>query len=370
MVHRGGPYDYWAVEYGYTSKGGASDLNKIAERVAENGLAYGTDEDMWSSDPLINRWDLGNDPLEYAKQRIALSKQVQEKLLDRAVKKGESYAKLRTAFRTVLSERLRSGILATRFVGGHYMHRDHRGDPNERAPIVPVEVAKQREALALIRDHIFADKAWDFSPDFLNKLAASRWSHWGAYPDRQVEFRIHDRILTAQTWVLTYLLAPNTLELIYDAEMRVPKEQDVMTLPELFETITDSICGEVFAGPSDVTNYTARNPLISSVRRNLQREYFNHLIEISMDAGGGWFGPMYPRAAKTLAWYELKRIHEELDALLSDSTDGLDRYTLSHLEESRERIKRALEASFSLNGSSGGGGFFIFRKEKEKGNDE
>ena len=65
-----GPYDHWAIEYGYTAKD--ADLKKILSRVAEKGLDYATDEDTWSNDPLVARWDMGADPLNYAKQRIAL----------------------------------------------------------------------------------------------------------------------------------------------------------------------------------------------------------------------------------------------------------------------------------------------------------
>ena len=59
-----GPYDVWAIEYGY--KPFASDETKelaaIAARSGEPGLDYATDEDTRSSDsdPLSNRFDLGN----------------------------------------------------------------------------------------------------------------------------------------------------------------------------------------------------------------------------------------------------------------------------------------------------------------------
>jgi hypothetical protein len=61
-----GPYDYWAIEYGYKplsggTEGEATELNKIACRGPSTpGLDYGTDEDtILTSDPHINRFDLG-----------------------------------------------------------------------------------------------------------------------------------------------------------------------------------------------------------------------------------------------------------------------------------------------------------------------
>src|SRR5205085_10357215 len=68
-----GPYDMWAIEYGYKpfsggSEGEVAELKKIAARGAEQGLAYATDEDTRGidPDPLTNRFDLGSDPLEFA----------------------------------------------------------------------------------------------------------------------------------------------------------------------------------------------------------------------------------------------------------------------------------------------------------------
>src|SRR5581483_9359739 len=65
-----GPYDYWAIEYAYKpiSGGEEAELKKIAARGSSNpDLAYGTDEDtILTSDPHINRWDLGDDVLGFA----------------------------------------------------------------------------------------------------------------------------------------------------------------------------------------------------------------------------------------------------------------------------------------------------------------
>ena len=47
-----GPYDYWAIEYGYKPIDGdeQKELNKIAARSPEPDLAYGTDDDMSNDD--------------------------------------------------------------------------------------------------------------------------------------------------------------------------------------------------------------------------------------------------------------------------------------------------------------------------------
>ena len=73
-----GPYDYWAIEYGYKplsggTHGEATELKKIAARSGEPALDYATDEDTRGidPDPDSNRFDMGADPIEYAKIRRA-----------------------------------------------------------------------------------------------------------------------------------------------------------------------------------------------------------------------------------------------------------------------------------------------------------
>ncbi len=64
-----GPYDLWAIEYGYTFDEKA--LDKILARVSEPELAYATDEDTSGPDPLARRYDFSKDPLDYAKNADA-----------------------------------------------------------------------------------------------------------------------------------------------------------------------------------------------------------------------------------------------------------------------------------------------------------
>jgi len=69
-----GPYDYWAIEYGYKSISGdeKTELAKIASRSNEPGLSYATDEDTRSfdPDPFSNKSDLGKDPLTFVRRQL------------------------------------------------------------------------------------------------------------------------------------------------------------------------------------------------------------------------------------------------------------------------------------------------------------
>ncbi|HEX29427.1 TPA: DUF5117 domain-containing protein, partial [Candidatus Poribacteria bacterium] len=109
-----GPYDYWAIEYAYkpidaeTPEDELRELERIASKVSDPKLAYGTDEDAfpppWGIDPTCNRWDLGEDMLEYHKKQIALAKELWEKIEDHFDRPGIRYQKIRRAFGYGLSQ--------------------------------------------------------------------------------------------------------------------------------------------------------------------------------------------------------------------------------------------------------------------------
>jgi hypothetical protein len=91
-----GPYDYWAIEYAYKpfsggTQGEAAELAKIASRDAEPALQFATDEDagLFDPDPLVNRFDLGKDPIEFARRRVELMNPILPGLVDHVVDPGE-----------------------------------------------------------------------------------------------------------------------------------------------------------------------------------------------------------------------------------------------------------------------------------------
>ncbi len=350
-----GPYDDWAIAYGYSQFSSGGDvksegdmLKTILSRVAEDGLAYGTDEDTseFGPDPYTYRYDNGDDPIAYAKHRMALSRRLLKDLPDRAVKDGESYARMRRAFNIVTNEYGFSARIAARLVGGQVVHRHHKGDPNAKPPIEIVPVAKQREALSFLTDTVFSDEYYDFSPDLLNKLAAGRFIHWDSdQMNFDVSYDVHDRILGMQSRVLTILINPMVINRIYDGELKVPADEDAMTVPELFNTVTKAIWTELDGAPSG--RYTNRKPRISSTRRNLQRAYLSRLINIHLAGPSRGLNA----DAYSIVRMTLKDIHDDIEVALDLSRDKLDVYTLAHLDEAKQRIEKVLDAEF-VNKSS------------------
>lgn len=342
-----GPYDYWAIEYGYKPLNGGTfgevgDLKKIASRSGEPGLTYATDEDTTPSDPDpdSNRFDLGADSLEYARTRAQLVAELIPGLVDRMVKDGDDYTQARRAFSILLSQQANAMSFLARNIGGLRTSRSHKGDKDAKAPVTVVEVGLQRDALTLLEQQMFNDKPFQFPPELYNMLASTNWRHWGQDAPRRKDLAVHDVILQYQERVLGQLLSGNTLTRLHDAELRVPAGQDAMTTAEVIERLTKAVFAEVDAIKEG--EFNNRKPAISSLRRNLQRSYLRTASNIAMGRASG-----VPDDAQTVAFAELSALHGRIEALLK-SPAKLDSYTRAHLQESASRIQKVLDARLQL----------------------
>ena len=121
-----GPYDYWAIQYGYTPSGSANALKAIADRAGEPDHVFETDEDAsgaWAVDPRIAMFVLSSDPIGWHAQRFQIADHLLATLDKRYPRDDRSYNDERLAFSTILGEYLRSALLTTRWVGGVYTSR-------------------------------------------------------------------------------------------------------------------------------------------------------------------------------------------------------------------------------------------------------
>lgn len=344
-----GPYDYWAIEYGYrpVEKPHSSEaemLKAITGRVAENGLQYATDEDTYffSPDPHTNRYDFGSDPTEYARHQMELIEQLRDGLSDWAVEDGESYNRLRRTLDTLLLTHGRMASFVARYVGGVHVNRDHKGDPNGRDPFEPVSAERQRESLKFVCEKVFDDSAWQFSPDLLNKLAAGRFGHWDSDEfDFEVEYPVHDVVARIQYASLFQMMNPWTIARLYDAEKQCAGEP--FTLAEMMETVSGNIWSEL-DNEAAKGKYDLESPFISSYRRTLQRQHLRLLINIALTEPDG----MLPADAHALTTAALEDLKEQIGKSLDSGGKNLDAYSSAHLRDSRAKIQQALAAVYNI----------------------
>ena len=328
-----GPYDMWAIEYGYTLNN--KKLPKILARVAEPELIFATDEDTYGPDPLARRYDFGTEPLVYAEDQMTFAKKHRKLIVDKIVKDGDSWKEARKGYLMTLSQQIRSVSMMANWLGGSYVNRDRKGDPNGRTPIQVVEAERQRAALKFVIDNTFNDDSYGLTPELVNHLSIDHMSRsFFAEP----AWPIHDRIMGIQSTSLSQLLGPTTLRRIYDNELRVPADEDAITLKEVLDTVTDAVWEELAEAPKG--KFTEREPAISSLRRNLQSEYLERLF----DLGSARYGSAAMKPISNLAALKLGEIKEKLEK--ASKIDKYDAYTRAHLVDSLTRVEKWLESQY------------------------
>ena len=328
-----GPYDMWAIEYGYTFE----DPAKVAARCGEPGHVYLTDEDTGGPDPLARRYDFSKDPLDYAKSEMELVKMLRSAILEKYVKNGDSWERARKGYMKTLGKQRRTVDMMAPWVGGTYVSRAKKGDPNTGDPLVPVEVEKQRAALKFIIETAFRDEAYGLTPELVNKMTVEKWMDNPRGFMTESTWPINDQIAGTQSMALTMLLNPTTLSRVYDNEKRVPVDQDAFTLPELMKSLSTEIYQEI--SPSSLGSSDARKPMITAFRRNLQADYTDRLIAVATGKAG------LPRVARQLSAQELRDLKVKLDATVAKAgTGNCDPYSRAHLADLKDRTDAALDA--------------------------
>jgi hypothetical protein len=334
-----GPYDVWAIEYGYGQD--EAKLKDILSRVAEPELQYATDEDTFGPDPLARRYDFSKDPLDYARNQMRIAKRNRERIISDLVKDGDSWAKTRRYYELTLGMQMRAVSMMANWLGGDFIHRDKKGDKNGRAPIEPVSAKQQRDALTFVVETTFQDQAYGLTPELLTHMAEEKWWDDVSSIFADATWPVHDQIMGLQAYTLTMLMKPDTLQRIYDNELITTAQTDVVTLPELLETIKQAVWTELDQPAG--AKHDARNPMISSLRRNLQREHLERLIDLTRSdiLGSAVYKPIC-----TLVVEQLRQLKAKIDPVLDTYKDSFDPYTLAHLKDASVQIQKALDAHY------------------------
>ena len=346
-----GTYDVWAIRYGYTPSGASTPdadyafARKIADESLEPGHEYSTDEDTYPSDapdPRSNIYDLGDDPLQFMKDRTAFLAKLwrSPSFEERIVGKSGDLTALRRALDAMAVQYAIASGMAVKYAGGSYMSRVERGQPGDKAPVAPVPAAKQREAMDLLSTRVWAADAMSAPPALLERLAPNRWSHWGMGPGgtfagRQ-DYAWNDRVLGIQVQCMNGVTSPALMARLREQETRV---KDGYRLSEHFDKLTKAIWGEVGA-----SNPALIKPLDGPhTRRELQRAFVDRMATLVVEPPANT-----PDDARALARLTLTRVDSRCARALAAEGPMGDN-TRAHLIETRARIKRALEASRSAD---------------------
>lgn len=332
-----GTYDNWAVEYGYshfTSGEDPAKLKKIASKSNEPGHAYQSDEQVLVGlDPRIMQGDISADPLAYWERILNLSRYLLVNLDKTSPKPGESYWEFTKSFQMLLSNYSSAAGVASRYIGGLTLNRNHKGDPNEKPVTDPIEAARQKQALALLNAYIFSPDALVFPERYYTRFTTDPFGF-----SFSADFPIADQISGIQRTALSRLFSSAVLRRIANSEFKRGGDPNrALTLPTLFSSVTTNVWAEL-----------GQRKNIPTLRRQLQRVWLDTMIGMVTGSSSA------PDDATMLAWDQLRQIRARLAS--SQSSNGVDEYTRIHLSDSLTKVDRVLKAGYTLNGGGGDGG--------------
>ncbi len=315
-----GPYDHWAIRYGYedvpgtTPEGEQSSLALIARQSGAPGHLYLTDEDADGLNPLASRWDLGSDPLEWMSLSLTAADRLQAFALRDGARQGESYERRTALLTRAMRERFRSARFALRMVGGVEYRRMLRGDIGEEPTLAPAPAAQQRAAM----DHL---ERVVLRPDALTLPISARLSLTGD-PDAGGSMEnapIQLRALNDQIGVLSSLISAGR----YDQIIENTAKGSPYSLAEHFDRVGSAVFADLAAQGALPTH-----------RREMQAFLVEGWSRQAESASGA-----LSRDARLLARHKLTQILTRCEA----ASENSDLTTRLHAQDLARAIEMLLE---------------------------
>lgn len=273
-----GPYDLWAIEYGYgdlpeSPAEADRQLRDIARRSADpkwaRALAYGSDEDeALGIDPQALTFDLGDDPIAFARNRFALAQDLIDRTDRRTPTPLDDVGQARRAVAHALRESARGAQVLIRQVGGVVIRR--QGAEARSDAIDPLPATLQRQALALIQQSWLRPQPLRIPSALMRRLGPDtlEWGPGDAGAIGRPDLSIAEQQLQVQSAVLTQLMGDGLAERLLDNRDRTQDRDTQPLLPqEVLQRLQDSIWSAAPAGNASAAGW----------QRNLQREHTQRL---------------------------------------------------------------------------------------------
>ena len=330
-----GPYDYWAIEYAYKlidPRQETAELQRIAARNAERELAYGTDEDNWLGiDPETLHFDLGDDPVAFAKLRFDIGLDLLARQETRVLKPEVDYSVLRRAITYAVRDMGRAAGILVRQIGGVRTLRDHPG--TGRDPLLPVSASVQRAALDTLSRGVLAADSLKLSPALQRKLAPSfedRSDSFGEGTPVETDFSLDAVVTQMRKTLLSQLMSDGVANRLLDSVAKMPPGE-AFSLAELYTRLRSEVWSEL-AGASDIT----------VARREIQRDHLNRIAGQLLRATSS-------RAdTRSLIRAEALSLQKSLRAAVARGAGSAE--TRAHLQDSLDLLTEALAAKMQRAG--------------------
>ncbi len=319
-------YDKFAIEWGYKLIDAKSadeeipTLDRLAARqISEPLLKFGGEDTAAFLDPEVITENIGKERIEATKLSIASLERAAKRLIPSTTRLGEDYETLERTYYTLLSQRSRyiesvvkmiGGVRETRYLGGRGGDTFTRTSPKE-----------QRAAMRYLLDEALTTPKWLVEPSLLNRFAM---------------LDVTAPVVNAQKRILTDMLQPIRFRVLEDVEFLTPGAG--LSSSAYLQSIQKSIFREI-AMPQ---------PKVDIYRRELQRDYVEHLKSFSGEAQrfknfSFMFSAMLTDMMIDLrpaAMDGLKALKGELTSAEKRATDTASRQHFAQLSREVEKILR------------------------------
>jgi hypothetical protein len=316
-----GPYDMWAIEYGYSlamddEKTEGDRLAKILSRSGEKELTFGNDADDMRApgkaiDPRVMVNDLSSDAITYGVERIEKVQSLMRGLKNRYTS-GVSWQELRNAYGSLSGAYGQMAGIISRYVGGVYVERVAPG-ANSIAPYTPVAYADQKRAMNALAKYAFAPNAMEIPAEITAYLQPQRrgYNFFGTTEDP----KFHSRVDAMQSGVLDHLLSTSTMLRLSDSRLYGNK----YSVGEMLGDLTKAIFDEDLNGN------------VNTFRQVLQINYTERLVAITGLKGSS----RHDEISKARATAQLQEISRKLKSSTGADKDGKDHrnYVLTLIEK-------------------------------------
>ena len=325
-----GPYDYFAISWGYRRVPKASSPD--AERPTLDSLARLQDGNpyfRWIGDgepidPRIVTEALGDDPVKASGYGVQNIKRLVPMLIPATTtNKLDNYERLDDLYGELINQWAREMNHVAVVVGGVYQFTKYAGQSG--TVYQPVPRARQADAVQFLNQNVFATPTFFFDPEILRRVE----------PTGFVE-----RVRARQTAILNTLFQDSRLSRLAEQQATQPASS-AYTIPDLFGDVRRGAFSEFGGGAVRVDEY----------RRNLQRAFVDQMDRLIstplvtppppgfVPFPGFEPPPPRPADARAQARLELVDLQGTLRAALPKAAD---RATRAHIVDLQARINQIL----------------------------
>ncbi len=328
LIPRVGPYDKYAVMWGYKPIAGARTPE--AERATLDSWSRMQDTVPWyrfgggAIDPGEQSEAIGDaDAVKSTRLGFKNLKRIVDLVVPAStMDKTADYSLLRATYGGVLNQWATEAQHVTRIVGA--MNKQEKAVSQNGPVFTAVSRARQKEAVQFLNDEVFTTPTAMIKPDILRKLES----------DGNI-----NRVSGAQGRVLGSLVANAKLQRMVEFEAMSTNKADVYPLGEMLTDLRRGLWKEIYTGAP-----------IDAYRRRLQATYVEAMaskikppapsaqeLAIAQIIGGG---VVNTRDFRPLLKDEMRTLDRELAAAVGKTND---RTTRAHLSDVRDQIKAMLD---------------------------